>query len=433
MKNLSVKQVVNNGIISVVFQAFPVLVALYFVPKNIALLGNQMWAIYSLAVTFLFVFMYFNLGVGPATSKFLAESLGDESEDESLQAMLSTSFFTTFLIAVFLTLVLIAVTPYLVDFFVTDQAFREVSLSLFRVAILCGSFSLMISFFRSVFEALQRFMLVSVLRSILSSSILIAPFFMSMFPLTIVECFWFVLGVYFLVLLFYFACYVRLYSIPVLGYASYAQLKRVLSFGFWVSLSAAIAPVYIFLDRFVIAKFLGLEQVAYYTTVYDMASRFTMLSGSFSAALFPAVSYWFVNGKFDQLYFSFAKTIKYLALLSTIAVVLSLCFSAVFIEYWIDSEYSENSSSIFNVLIVAYALSGLSLVFLRYFYGIGKPQLVFWVSLLQMPFYICALYFCAKYLDTFYVACCFLVKSLLDLLIFTVLFYKEKHKHVAKV
>ena len=56
-------------------------------------------------------------------------------------------------------------------------------------------------------------------------------------------------------------------------------VRELLSFGSWVTISNIVGPLMIYFDRFVIGALLTMTAVAYYTTPFDVVTRFTIISG----------------------------------------------------------------------------------------------------------------------------------------------------------
>ncbi|MCQ0113109.1 hypothetical protein, partial [Zhouia amylolytica] len=228
MKELTVKGVFRNGLISVFFQGFPVLTALIFVPLNIKYIGDALWGLYSLTITILFLFMYFNIGINPSVNKKLSALFGVNSEKSNIQELLSNGFYFNLVSALVIGGGMILLSPLIVDLSVGDSEYNNEAVSLFRLSGIVGIFSLLISFFRNVYEAKQNFILVSSLRAILSSTILIAPSFGYLIGLNIVQSFYLVLIVYALAFIFYFWIYFKDFGFPNIEYINKDVFKSLL-------------------------------------------------------------------------------------------------------------------------------------------------------------------------------------------------------------
>ena len=417
MKDLSVKRVFNNGLISVAFQGLPVVLALVFIPLNIKYIGDTLWGLYSLSVALLFLFLYFNIGINPSINKKLASILS-ENNKQLEYTILSNGFYFNLLAAISLGLIFYFLSPVLVVYITNESDnYSKEAIQLFRLASIAGTLSLLISFFRNVYEAKQKFYIVSILRAILSSVIIITPTIGFYLGLDIVESFNIIILTYISVIITYLIIFLKEYSFPTIHALDKPLLKELLLFGIWVTGYSLIHPVYIYLDRFFISSSLGLNEVSFYTTPYDLVSKMTLISGSITAAFFPAISYWYANQEIDYLKKSFKKTFRFLFWFLFPICLTSYFVAPYFLNFWINESYLVKSTGVFRILITGYFFSSLSLVFLRTMYGIGKPKLVFLLSLAELPLYLFLLVFLVSNFGIEGAAWTFLTKALLDCLI----------------
>jgi Na+-driven multidrug efflux pump len=83
---------------------------------------------------------------------------------------------------------------------------------------------------------------------------------------------------------------VRCYTDLAAGHAirvEAAEIKSLLKFGGWVSITAILSPLLFMVDRFVIGAVLGATAVTEYTVPYQLANRVVILPGSLMTALYP--------------------------------------------------------------------------------------------------------------------------------------------------
>ena len=69
-----------------------------------------------------------------------------------------------------------------------------------------------------------------------------------------------------------------------------AVLAGLIALGGWMSVSNVVAPLLTYLDRFIIAKALTIEQVAYYSISYDLITRTLLLPYALMAVIFSALA-----------------------------------------------------------------------------------------------------------------------------------------------
>src|SRR5207237_491088 len=144
---------------------------------------------------------------------------------------------------------------------------------------------------RGVLEASQRFDLVNAVKIPASSLTFVLP--AAAVPLG------FHLPV--IIMLLLLSRLVALSAYVVLCFRTFPTLKQrpafdarlirpLLGFGGWVTVSNAVGPVLMYLDRFLIGSVLSLAAVSYYTAPYEVVIRLWILPTSLVMTLFPAFS-----------------------------------------------------------------------------------------------------------------------------------------------
>jgi O-antigen/teichoic acid export membrane protein len=75
----------------------------------------------------------------------------------------------------------------------------------------------------------------------------------------------------------------------VLRRSTYAapRLRSLLGFGGWLTISAIIGPLLVYLDRFILASAHGLATTALYTTAFETVIRFLVAASAVVAVMFP--------------------------------------------------------------------------------------------------------------------------------------------------
>ncbi|MCQ0113125.1 polysaccharide biosynthesis C-terminal domain-containing protein, partial [Zhouia amylolytica] len=107
---------------------------------------------------------------------------------------------------------------------------------------------------------------------------------------------------------------------------------------------------------------------------------------------------------------------KYLFLGMLLISIILIIIAPLFLKIWINDEYMLKSTGVFRILVVGYFLTSLSLVFLRFIYGIGIPKKAFILNLLLVPIYIALLVVLVNRFGIEGAAWAFMLKSFLDLI-----------------
>lgn len=386
MKIISINRVIGSGYISLAFQAFPLIIGLISVPLNIEILGNELWGVYSISVGFIFIFMYFSLGVGPAISYELPKLI-NINDSNQISKLLSNGFIITISIAI-----CFSVIGYLLADTIAIKLFNIKSTDyfyLFQYSSICGGLAVIISFQRSIFESSQDFFIVSVNRILISCSLLTAPIINHyIFNQPAKESIILILYSYILVSLIYVLLIRKKYKqITIFNYDQETIIKLI-SFGKWISFQSIIHQFFLNIDRMIISSFIGVNQVAFYTTPYDLLSKLTVISTSLTAGLIPGVSYWTKNNMVKNIKTIEKKLIKKFLLIYVPILVFLFLLAEEILKQWISSEYMIKSSSVFKILVIAFCINSFSNMYAKLLIALNKPNLFFYISSISTIIFI---------------------------------------------
>jgi O-antigen/teichoic acid export membrane protein len=166
------------------------------------------------------------------------------------------------------------------------------------------------------------------------------------------------------------------------------QVKPLFSFGGWVSVSGLMAPLLTAIDRLIIGALAGLAAVTHYTIPYNLSSRLTIFSASYSSALFPRMAMDGKDGNKRQL----IKRMKIISALIAPVFVLAAYAVEPFFTYWIDAEFSANASPIALLLVLGFLFNSMAILMFNYLQACGRPDLIAKSQLIQLPIYLMLLY-----------------------------------------
>src|SRR5690606_5078113 len=279
----------RNTLLNLVGLGAPILVAVAAIPAVVRGLGEERFGI--LAIAWMVIAYLGELGVGRATTKFVAEALGAGD----VRAAAETAWTATALQAIFglvCGIGLAVATPFLVGgvLNIPPELGAEA-----RAAFLWLAAGLPIvivaAAWRGVLEAAQRFDLISAVRipSTIANYVL---------PLGAVAVGWALPGVMALLVAARAGTLAALWALAYRAVPALRQgpalargrLRALAGYGGWVSLSSVVAPALVYLDRFVLGVLASMSAVAYYAAPYEVVNRLAILPASVVGALFPALS-----------------------------------------------------------------------------------------------------------------------------------------------
>ena len=128
------------------------------------------------------------------------------------------------------------------------------------------------------------------------------------------------------------------------------------------------------LDRVIVAAFLPIAQVAYYSVPVTIAQKFTLVQAAFSTAIFPAASEMHALDARDRLQLLYLSATKLVLAVALPPVVLVTLFAKPLMITWLGTAFGEASSGIMAVLALAYGANLLVAVSSLTADATGRPH-----------------------------------------------------------
>ena len=387
--DISGRRLAHNTLLNLVGRILPLLVAIFTVPYVIHHLGPDRYGLLSLAYIVVGYFALFNLGIGPATTKFVAELLG-KGEIEKLPELVWTALASQACFGLAGGILLAFASPLLVDRVLKIPAeLHPQAQTIFLIMAALLPFDFASGSMQGVLGASQRFDLlnaVSIPASTLSYLLPVGALALGF-------------GLPAIVLFLALARLASLAVVIVLCLRLYPELRRVrfdlrrvrslLGFGGWVAVSGFLIPILTNFEKLAIATLLSVGALAYYVPCYLMMSKVALLPASLATALFPAISYCEgKSGASDALRKLSLNPIKYIVLVMAPVTVAFFLFGGSILRIWLGADFARHSTTLFRVLALAYFIHAFAYVPLTAVNGLGRPELKAKLDLVQTPIYM---------------------------------------------
>src|SRR6266566_1325695 len=270
--------VARNTLYNVLGQALPVLIGIAAIPVTVRSLGPARFGLLGLAWAVLGYVGVLDLGLGRATTKFVAEYLaaGDRARLERV-ATLAVASQTVMGLVGGVAFALLA--PLLAGRALgVPAALGSEAEGMFLALALSVPFAVLAASLRAILEAAQRFDLVNLIRTPTSAAVLVVPAAAAALGARLPAIVLLLLAVRIA------ACVACLAAIPraILGFRwrlelRWELLRPLLGFGGWVSVSNVVSPLLVYLERFLLASRAGDAAVAYHTAPYAVVTRLLIL------------------------------------------------------------------------------------------------------------------------------------------------------------
>ncbi|MEW6675152.1 MAG: flippase [Nitrospirota bacterium] len=389
MKNVEIEGslLARNTLLNFLGHAVPLVVGVVTIPFIVCGLGTERFGLLSLAWVVLGYFTIFDLGLGRATTKYVAEALGKGEEDQ-IPRLVWTAVTVQALFGLLGTIVLTSITPLLVEH-VLNIPVKLVgeAKGTFYLLALSIPVILVSSSFSGVLEAKQRFDLVNAVRIPASALTFLLPLVGLMVGLHLP-------GIVALILA---SKFIALSAFVLLSFQTFPSLKRfsaqsvlfprLFRYGGWVTVSSVITPVFTYLERFLIASFISVGALAFYAAPYEVISRVVILPVSIAMTLFPVFSYYGVNNRVMTKEI-FHRPLKYILFVMTPVSVIFVVFARQILALWLGEQFAQSSSVILQILTITFFLNSFAYVPFIAIQGVGRPDLKAKLDLVQLPIFV---------------------------------------------
>ena len=167
-----------------------------------------------------------------------------------------------------------------------------------------------------------------------------------------------------------------------------AQIKPLLSYGGWVTVTGLIYPLLTVFDRFVIGAITGMSAVAAYTIPFNLVTRIAALPASFQNALFP---------RFAALDEQAARALltraaATVACMMTPLLIIGLLSIRPFMTLWIGAGLAGRSAPVGQILILGLWFSTMGFIPFSFLQSRGRPDVPAKLHALELLGYAPALY-----------------------------------------
>lgn len=382
----------RNTIWNLLGQGIPLIVAVFSIPLLVKGLGTDRFGFLTLAWMVIGYFSLFDLGLGRALTKLVADKLGEKKEHE-IPALVWTGNALMLLLGTIGGLLLGFLSPWLVQSVLKIPEEMQ-SESLYAMFMLAASIPVLVvtAGLVGILAARQRFDLITATRIpsgalAYLSPLAILPFSNSLFLVTAA-----LFAIRLITLIVNLG--LCLYVFPILR--SDISLKRavvrpLMSFGSWMTVTNIVSPLMVSLDRFFIGAIISVSAVAFYTTPFEAVTKLWIIPISITGVLFPAfaVSLSQDSNHATQLFYRGVKYI-FLILFPIIFIIITLAHEGL--DIWLGDEFAQNSTRVLQWLAIGVFINCLAQLPFSFIQGAGRPDLTAKLHLIELPVYLLAVW-----------------------------------------
>jgi O-antigen/teichoic acid export membrane protein len=421
--------IARNSLINFASQVVPWTVAIFTVPIIIRGLGPEKFGLFSIAFVVLGYLTILDFGLGRATTKYVAESIG-ASNIRRIPEIVWTSLLTQFALGVLGFLVVFLGSPILARQLLNIATpLQDEAIAVFRIAAVFVPIAIITASLSGILEASQRFDLVNAVKIPSSVLTFAVPAIGLWFGFGLIGIMFLLLFLRVLSLIFFFVVCIRAQPIIITNFnVDLDLIAPLLVFGGWVTISNILIPLLVYLDRFLLGSIGTMAEVGYYSLAYDTLSRLQIFPSSLVMTLFPAFS---AIGSQQQLLKSlFAKCMKYLLLGMGPIILIIVLFSEPILVAWLGEDIASRTTTVFQILTVGFFINAFAQIPASLLDGIGRPDLRARIFFAYLMPYLALLWVCVHMWGVVGAAVAWTLRAGAELIIFQAVVAKLIHLRI---
>lgn len=423
LANLSKGVLARNVIWNLLGAGMPLLVAIIAIPLLIDGLGTARFGVLTLAWMVVGYFSLFDLGLGRALTKLVAEKLGT-GDTGDMPELVWTALLMMVALGFLGAGVLLALSPWLVqDVLNVPAALQQETLVAFYLLAAAIPVVLGGTGFRGILEAHQRFGMVNAVRIPLGMFVFLGPVAVLPFSQSLVP----VVTLLLLARVMSFSLYAAMsfrveHSLHHRMRLSRRMVAPLISFGGWMTVTNIVGPLMVYMDRFLIGAVISMTAVAYYATPYEVVTKLWIIPGALMGVVFPAfAAIAHERARAARLYH---RTLSYIFVVVFPMVILIVAYAHEGLTVWLGSGFAGESSVVMKLLVIGVFINSHAFVPFGLLQGAGRADLTAKLHLAELPFYLALLWFLLHAYGINGVAVAWIVRVGLDALLLFVLAQK---------
>lgn len=418
MNIFSRKTLVKNSLINLLGFAVPLAVGLITIPLMVHGFGVERFGLLTLAWAVIGYFSLFDMGLGRAITQLIAERLAHESL-ENIAKLAWTGLMMMAIFAVIGAAFTASLMPWLIAAVLNvPENLRADTISAFIVLAIAIPSVVLTTGFAGVLAAFHRFDLLNALRIPMGVMIFLIPLAILPYSKDLLDTCLGLIALRVLFLILHIAVCIRvLPTLRTIG-VSRTDIKKLLHFGGWLTVSNIIGPLMVYMDRFIIGAMLSTSIVAYYVTPYEMVIRLWTIPAAIVTVLFPIFST--PKGEdikhITMIYSLGGRAI--LGVLTPIILVL-IVFAEEGLRFWLDDSFSQQSTVVLQYLAIGVYVNSYAQVPFAFIQGQGRADITAKLHLLELPIYLALMFWLLTAFGIVGVAIAWLARIIIDTMLLT--------------
>ncbi|MCQ9156503.1 flippase [Acidomonas methanolica] len=379
--------VMHSAMWNVIGRLAPVAVTLLVIPPLIALLGTARWGIMTIALTLVGSFGIFDLGLGRALTRAIAEDIAHGREHESADLAL-TGMLTLGGLGVLAAFVSAGLTGLYVDHGLRISSGLRIE-TRDAIWILCATAPLVLvnAALWGVISAFHQFRAANLINIPINIFYYVGPLLALHLWNSLCAVMLALAACRFTMTIGYAAIALRVMPSLRRARAHFSLLAPLWKIGGWMTASNITYPILSYCDRFLIGAMVPAAAIAYYTTPLDVIGRFSIVTLAITGSAFPSFARSF---RVDE---ANTRDIFTHSALTIAGILFPVCFatamlSAPLLTLWLGAGFAAHGAMIASLLCCGVLLSGLDSLAAGLLDAIGRPDLNAKFSMVELVIYL---------------------------------------------
>jgi O-antigen/teichoic acid export membrane protein len=173
-----------------------------------------------------------------------------------------------------------------------------------------------------------------------------------------------------------------------------AWLRRLLSFGGWITVSNIVGPVVVYLDRFVIGAVMTGAAVAAYSVPFDVVCRLPLVVAALCSVLLPELARFSARITQESQRAAHRMVWKSTGASAVVVAVLAGITAALapwLLTIWLGGDFARQSSTLTRILLLAFSINALAQIPFTALQASGNARAVALLHLAELLPYIALL------------------------------------------
>jgi O-antigen/teichoic acid export membrane protein len=386
-----------NTIWNVIGHAAPLLVAIVAIPPTIRGIGTDRFGALTLVWVLIGYFSLFDLGLGRALTKLVAEKIA-AGQGPEVPGIVRTALVLALALGCAATIFLLVPRRFIVDVLLgtAPELRTEMRHSLIILAVSLP-FVISTTALRGVLEARQRFGLVNLLRVPLGVLTFVAPLLVLQFSRSLTAIVAVLAAIRVIAWAAHLAlCWRVMPALRSLGRIDRAAAMPLLRLGGWMTVSNVVGPLMVYLDRFLVGALLTLSAVAYYATPYEVVTKLLLIAAAASQVFFPAFAASLVRDRSGAASL-FARVTKILFLTLYPITLLLATFAYEGLRLWLGASFADHSTHVLQWLAAGVFVNGLAQIPFALLQSAGRADVTAKLHLVELPLYLVLVWWLIRY------------------------------------